>query len=200
MPDKPSNITRRQAIIGTASVLGASAAASSISALLVRAAEAAADNKPAEFFAADEFALLTSVADTLIPDTATPGAVAVGVPHFVDLMFVEWASAERKQRYREGLAGLADDLQAAGAPDFASADAGLQLQALSTVDQRAFTEDAYGNFYRELKKLLMFAYYTTETGATEELQYEALTPNYIACGPIDDIGRTWFWLGYSHGL
>ncbi len=55
-------------------------------------------------------------------------------------------------------------------------------------------------FFREFKQLALFGYYSSEPGATIELQYELLTPEYKACAPIEDIGRAWFWSNFRHGL
>jgi hypothetical protein len=42
------------------------------------------------------FALLTAVADTIVPKTDTPGAVEVGVPALVDGLLQTWASPPRR--------------------------------------------------------------------------------------------------------
>lgn len=42
------------------------------------------------------FALLTAVADTIIPKTDTPGAVDVGVPQNLDALLGTWASPKRR--------------------------------------------------------------------------------------------------------
>ena len=44
----------------------------------------------------NRFALLTSVADTILPKTDTPGAVDVGVPGLVDSLLRNWASPEHR--------------------------------------------------------------------------------------------------------
>ena len=68
------------------------------------------------------------------------------------------------------------------------------------MDEAAFADDAGDDFFREFKRLALFGYYSSEAGATVELQYEALTPEYKACVPIEDIGRAWFWMGFRHGI
>jgi hypothetical protein len=57
------------------------------------AAQAAAA-KP--FLDARRMALLTAVADTIVPKTATPGAVDVGVPKLLDGLLRTWASPARR--------------------------------------------------------------------------------------------------------
>src|SRR5688500_20244655 len=45
-----------------------------------------------------QMALVTALADTILPKTETPGAVEVGVPAFVDLLFAEWYPDRSEER------------------------------------------------------------------------------------------------------
>lgn len=53
-------------------------------------------------------ALLTAVADTIVPKTDTPGAVEVGVPQLIETLIGAWASPER----RAALVGALDKIDA----------------------------------------------------------------------------------------
>lgn len=193
-------LTRRKAIHAAASLVGGTLAAAQLGPFMSRAAAAATENAPPEFFDAEQFALLERVVDVMIPQTDTPGALAAGVHHFIDLMLAEWASEERQARYVQGLQQLESRFRAAGENDFVTASPARQLELLRTLDEEAFAANAGDSFYREFKKMVLFAYYSSEAGATVELQYEPIQADYKACVPIDDIGRAWFWLGFSHGL
>jgi hypothetical protein len=46
-------------------------------------------------------------------------------------------------------------------------------------------------FYRQLKELTLAGYYTSEPGATQELQWLASPGRYDADAPLADIGRAW---------
>ena len=200
MDEKRTSITRRKAIQGAASLVGGTIAATQLGAFMSRAAAAAADNSAPLFFEDEQFLLLERIVDVLIPETDTPGAHAAGVHHFIDLMLAEWAAPERQARYVQGMRDLGSRLQSSNGDDFVSHSAAQQLILLGDLDRQAFTAGSGDSFYRELKKLVLFAYYSSEAGATIELQYEPMTPDYKACVPIEDIGRAWFWLGFSHGL
>ena len=180
--------------MGAASLVGGTIAATQLGALVSRAAVAATENTPPRFFDDPQFALIERIVDLMIPETDTPGAHAVGVHHFIDLMMQEWASAERQARFRSGITDFHTRLGA----DFIDAAADEQLIRLGAVDEEAYAAD--DDFFREFKRLALFGFYSSEAGATVELQYEALTPQYKACVPIDDIGRGWFWAGFRHGL
>ena len=197
-------LTRRKAIQGAVSLLGGTIAAGQLGALASRAASAAAADQPPAFFDQDQFALVERIVDVMIPETDTPGAHSVGVHHFIDLMMSEWASPERQARYADGLAALAGELQGPGGESFVDLPAARQLESLRTVDAAAFAENSAdnpgGDFFREFKSMTLFAYYSSEAGATEELQFEALPGPYRPCMTTDDDTRAWFHMTFRHGL
>lgn len=201
MAGKDNLLTRRRALQGAASLLGGTLAATHLGPFMSRAARAAAGDAAPVFFDTDQFALLERAVDVMLPETDTPGAVAAGVHHLIDLMLAEWASPVRQARYAVGLRDLDARMRQLGAADFVSASPSQQLELLQTLDREAFADGSGDTFFAELKKLVIFGYYSSEAGATLELQYEPLIPDYKACVPIEDIGgRAWFWLGFSHGL
>lgn len=195
-----SLLTRRQALQGAAALVGGSIAATQLGPFMSRAALAATEGADPVFLDNDQFALVERLIDVMIPETDTPGAHATGVHYFIDLMLEEWASTERQARYTSGLSEMNDRLNEIGGADFVESSQSDQLNTLQALDSAAFAADSEDAFYPELKKLVLFGYYSSETGATVELQYEALTPEYKACVPIDEIGRTWFWANFRHGL
>ena len=201
MTGKDILLTRRRALQGAASLVGGTLAAAQLGPFMSRVANAAAGDRAPLFFDAGQFALLERAVDVIIPETDTPGAAGAGVHHLIDLMLAEWASAERQARYVEGLQDVDARMQQLGPPDFVSATPSQQLELLQALDREAYSGRTGDTFFAEFKKLVIFGYYSSAAGATQELQYEPLIPDYKACVPIDDIGgRAWFWLGFSHGL
>lgn len=200
MSTDTNKLTRREAIKRTAWLLGGSIGASQLTGFLGRSAAAAVAGEPPAFFNDEQFELVEHIANVMIPETDTPGAQAVGVHHFIDLMLSEWASPERRQRYVEGLGNLGKKLRGEAGRTFASLDPQQQLDALIAVDADAFANPGSDPFYLELKKMVLFAYYSSETGATEELAYQRLTGIYEPCLVADDDTRAWFHLGFRYGL
>src|SRR6476646_8575491 len=60
---------------------------------------------PFRTFNRDQQALVTNIAEMIIPETDTPGATKVKVPEFIDLILTERATDEEKAAF---LAGLSD--------------------------------------------------------------------------------------------
>ncbi len=195
-----SLLTRRKAIQGAASLIGGTIAVSQLGPLASRAALAQADNSPPVFLDQVQFSIVERVVDLIIPETDTPGAHAAAVHHFVDLMLAEWASPDRQSRYQQGLQTIDDRAHADAGNNFAAISAADQLRVLQALDQEAHADGSTDTFFREFKKLVLFGYYTSETGATVELRFDPIPGDYEPCVPIEDPQRAWFWLGYGYGL
>ncbi len=143
--------------------------------------KAAAKPKPA-FYSAEELALVTFLADSIIPRTDTPGAIDAGVPAYMDHLYASWASEKTKAAHHGQLATIKTQM----------AGFGTGLAALTALDAAAFKPGSNGHWeYRNVKSLIATVYYVSEPGATQELQYDPVPGHWIASAPIAEIGRTW---------
>ncbi len=182
--------------MGAASLIGGTIATTQLATLMSRVAYAQDTGASPVFFDQDQFALIECIVDVMIPETDTPGARTASVHYFIDLMLDEWAAPARQSRFGEGISELGERL----GDDYLDIAANEQINRLRSIDEAAFSDGAEHDFFREFKRLALFGYYSSEPGATIELQYELLTPEYKACAPIEDIGRAWFWSNFRHGL
>lgn len=139
--------------------------------------------------------LLTAVADTMIPQTDTPGAVAARVPEAFGNLLVNWASPARRAQLLAALQVI--DAKAGGfvalspakrfemldAHDRASAAPPVTAQLKDEQDKGAagnsgYTKEAKGKAeapvpdYAKFKELIVTLYYLSEIGSTVELRYE----------------------------
>jgi len=169
--------TRRQVLQGLIFSLGGAAA---LTAFQDAKASTPAVAATAGFYSADELALVTFLADAIIPRTDTPGAVDAGVPVYMDHLYLTWASAATQATHRAHLATIAGQLEKFGGG----------IKALGELDAAAFAQDTHWE-YRGVKSLIATVYYLSEPGATQELQYELVPGRWIASAPIGEIGRTW---------
>src|SRR5919108_2922408 len=99
-------ITRREAIARVSALLGGTALVAQ-SALLTGCASA--DVQPValgQLFTASDLALLDELAETILPETSTPGAKAARVGPFVALMVAESYKARDQQIFADGLREL----------------------------------------------------------------------------------------------
>jgi hypothetical protein len=129
---------------------------------------------------------LTVLCDLVIPDSGTPGALAAGVPKFL-------ATA-----LRSGLLGADPDvdyglwaLDYLG-HDFLDIDSDAQLVRLTQLDDQAFDRRLSTPAIQPwvvLKRLIIWAYYTSEVGGSVALRYVHQPGRWDADLPKDEQPR-----------
>ena len=199
MADNPTLLTRRTAIKNAVALIGGTLTATQLGLLSDSFAAIAGDETP-RFLNREQFAMLSRVADLVIPETDTPGALGVGVPQFIDMMLADWASPQRQARYVAGLDDIDKRARDAGASSFSSSSSEQQMALLLELDKEIFAEDSDGPFFGELKKMVLFAYYSSEAGATVELRFQRIPGDYLPCVSMAEDERAWFWSHYNYGL
>ena len=146
--------------------------------------------EPGKFLSGDEMALVAALADTIIPDTDTPGAIAAGVPDTLQELISGWGDDKIRWYWREGLSGLSEELGSAG-QGFAELSKANKVNILGKFDAAAYKDGADAEFYKDLKRIVAGAYYMSEIGATEELIYDPVPGDFKGCVPFDEIGKAW---------
>ena len=141
------------------------------------------------FYASAEGQLVSRLADLIIPRTETPGAVDALVPYYLDTLYLQWASQQTKATHRAGLANVAAALTAQGT-SFVDMNNAEAVALLTRFDASAFApEPAKPNpaqvAYRQLKQQICNAYYLSEPGALEELDWQATPGRWVPSMPIE---------------
>lgn len=143
------------------------------------------------------------LAEMIIPQTDTPGAIEAAVPHFLELMVSDWYTDRERQIFLAGLKsldqycakqfgsafmGCAEDERIA-ALEQAETDASAYKSPQAAMPMMT-SEDEDKPFFSKLKELTVLGYYTSEVGAKQELRYEPMPMKYE---DIDfaDVGRQW---------
>lgn len=143
------------------------------------------------FFNAAEMAFIAALADTIIPETDTPGAVEAGVPETLQDMASNYAADPSRLYWRDGIADLNAHFKKSGGRNFADLLPALQRSALLRYDSDVFDGAIDNRFYRDMKATVIRAYYTSEVGATEELAYEPVPGEWIGCVPLSEFPKAW---------
>jgi len=199
MAEDPTLLTRRSALKHAVALVGGTLSVTQLGLLSKSVAAMTPDAAP-RFLNQKQFLILQRTVDLIIPETDTPGALGANAHHFIDLMLADWASPERQARYVDGLADIDRRASELGADSFSASSPAQQVELLQTLDKESFAPGSGDAFFGELKKMILFAYYSSEPGATLELRYQRIPGDYLPCVPLEDDSRAWFWIGYSHGL
>ncbi len=133
-------------------------------------------------------ALVSALADTLIPNTDTPGAVQAGVPAKFDQLLRDWASAEHRTQHLAALSAIDTAAKAKRGKAFALLSPPARAQFMIAYDAENYKASAP---YTSLKELLVNLYYLSELGATKELRYEHAPGKWISSIPLTKQTRAW---------
>jgi len=96
---------RREAVKSVAFLMGGALSATTIGVFLDGCTTPSA-NKGANLFSADQEAMVTEIADIIIPNTKTPGAKAAGVGPWIAMMIKECYPQEAQDAFVKGLEDL----------------------------------------------------------------------------------------------
>lgn len=173
-------LDRRELLQGIAGLIGLAA--------LPDRALAAAATRQVPSLGRPTTALVTALADTLVPRTDTPGALQAGVPASFDALMRDWASPAHKAAFLASLAAIDAAAKTATGKSFAVLTPTARKAFLSAYDAEHFAKD--GN-YAQLKALLISLYYMSEPGATVELRYEHAPGAWEASIPLTPQTRAW---------
>jgi gluconate 2-dehydrogenase gamma chain len=190
---------RREALKRTAWIMGGVVSAPAILGVLKGCtAKPTIDWKPV-FLTEDEGVIVSQVAEIIIPKTETPGAKDVGVPSFIDVMLKDCYKEEDQKRFRDGLKAFSEGAESQHGEPFAELEEADQYAYTKKVhDEAVATEQTTQPapprpFILMMKELTMLGFFTSEVGATQVLQYEAVPGSYKGCIPLEEAGngKTW---------
>ena len=160
------DLTRRDAI-----KLGAVA---TVAASLNVADVLAAQTAPTTFFTPAELALVDELSEMIIPaDEHSPGARAAKVAAYIDARLAEAFEDKDRTTWRDGLK-LVDQLsgKANGKPFMQSSPAERTAVLTRMAQNERKPETPEDRFFVELKARVANAYYTTEIGIKQEMEYK----------------------------
>ncbi|MBO9623344.1 MAG: gluconate 2-dehydrogenase subunit 3 family protein [Sphingomonas sp.] len=183
-------IDRRTALGGVAAMFGAT-----LFAPIARAAQASkipviSDGPPSvAVFNPVQRASMTALAERVLPATDTPGAIAAGVPAFIEKLLADWARPDERIPI---LAGL-DAIEARSLKDHkvpAAQATPAQQDALLTL---AMNDELQGGaeFFEAFRQLVIAGYYTSEIGMTQEREYLPVPGEYNGAFPYSQVNKVY---------
>jgi hypothetical protein len=110
----------------------------------------------------DQRAIVTAIAEMIIPETDTPGATSVRVPEFIDLILTEWASDEEREAFLTGLKDIDVRAVAAGAPKFIEMPGVGRGTLVTALDAVREDKTGGGLAFSRIKALTVYGYFTSQ--------------------------------------
>jgi len=152
-----------------------------------------------------QLATVRAMTELILPRTDTPGAGDVGTAEFIDLILTEWYGETEKPRFLNGLAEVDARMQSLFGKDFIDCTAPQQSECLTAMGEK-MAEDTDRlhveprrvrgglsapeiHFYPMLRRLTLTAYYTSEAGATQALNFQVIPDRHDGCAEVSSANR-----------
>ena len=162
-------------------------------------------------FTAADVAFLDEVAETILPETSTPGAKAARTGAFMALMITDAYTPRNRQIFRDGMQRLEEACQREYGAPFIQARPEQRLALLKRLDAERQAEldaldatrrsraptpppsstDAPVHYFRLMKELALLGYFTSEVGYRQAMRYVETPGRYDPCAPHKPGEKIW---------
>ncbi|HSC29588.1 MAG TPA: gluconate 2-dehydrogenase subunit 3 family protein [Vicinamibacterales bacterium] len=206
-------MTRREAVLRVTTLLGGIALVGG-DRLLAASASADARSRATALgageFTSAEVAFLDEVADTILPETGTPGAKAAQTGAFMALMVTDAYSERDRKVFRDGMRQVDDRCQRMHGTSFMNAGPEHRLSLLEEIDREQKTRmderasparsrapaappagDRPAHYFRMMKELALLGYFTSEIGYTQAMRYVETPGRFDPCVPHKSGDKSW---------
>lgn len=137
------------------------------------------DYKGIGLFSKGQIKCMNEVADTIIPDTNTPGAKAAKVGQFMAVIVSDCYEPDEQKRFMDGLTTLeAETKKRYGKKSFTKLSPAQRTEFLTALDKerREFQKNKKkredpNHYFQTMKDLVLWGYFTSEIGATQALRF-----------------------------
>jgi hypothetical protein len=169
----------------------------------------------AGLFDADHVDYLNEIAETILPETSSPGAKAANVGQFIAVMVRDCYTPADQKTFMEGLTKLDDAAQEHFHAKFISLNPQQRTGLLISLDkeQKDFYKEQDkqiaaeaakhkddknwelggmpNHYFRMVKELTLLGYFTSKDGATKALRYVETPGRFDACLPYKKGEKAW---------
>ena len=157
--------------------------------------------KESSLFNEDQEATIAEIANTIIPDTETPGAKAAGVGPFIVMMINECYPQDIQERFIKGIEDVQKRSVSGYDKPFTAILSSERETLLNTIEKEAgihqkknrgqVAKNVSPPFFTLIKELTLLGYFTSEIGATQALSYIEVPGRYDGCVPLEKEQKAW---------
>ena len=148
-------------------------------------------------FSNDDVAFLDEVAETILPATDSPGAKEAKVGDFMTRIVKDCYTEADQKIFLDGMKKLNDACKQKNSKVFMECTPEQKHDLLVDLDkeQKAYTDkkkkDDPAHYFRMMKELTLWGYFTSEPGATKALRYVAVPGKYEGCVDYKKGEKAW---------
>lgn len=148
-------------------------------------------------FSPDDISFLDEVGETIIPATSTPGAKEAKIGEFMKTIVTDCYEPKDQQIFLDGMKKLDEASKKKNGKSFLAANPQERHDLLVDLDKeqkdymsKKKPEDP-SHYFRMMKELTLWGYFTSEVGATKALRYIAVPGKYEGCIPYKKGDKAW---------
>lgn len=190
-------MNRREALKNFTLLLGAGF---SITTLGIAGCQSGPEQGKETVFNEEHENILAEIADTIIPDTDTPGAKKAGVGPFIVMMLNDCYPESTKKVVIEGVNGVEKRSKSDYKKSFVSLSLEDRENLLKEMEEevkdknealKPESKEVSLQFFKLVRDLTLFGYFTSEIGATQALSYVAIPGRYEECTTLEKGQKAW---------
>jgi hypothetical protein len=195
--DKPvaTDRSRRSFIAGITAIVGAAATSqllggNGISVAMAYTPDPKSAKTAGKVFSQAQMSQLENICAVVLPKTDTPGAAEVDAHGFLDNQLFHCHTKGQQQQAKSILMKIDHLASKEFNKQFTACDKQQQYDLLTSLEkiQNGFNSEDKQN-WKLIKGLIIFGYYTSEPGATQELNYLAVPGGFTGSVPYDQDGK-----------
>lgn len=193
---------RREALKNVALWGGTAIVGTSLLSLLQSCQQQPKLNWKPTFFNENQAEFISSLVDTLLPKTQTPGALDMKVDIFIDAVANQLFDEAGQKSMIDGIEKFDTNCREMFGKRFVELDSKEKAEILKAAEANSgkFNGQVWGTavgtqqpvgFYRSVKSLAIWAYFSSKEIGTTFLNYDPIPGDYKGCIPLSEIGNTW---------
>lgn len=195
-------MNRRDALKNTALLGGSAVLSASLLSIIQSCKETPRLDWQPSFLSTEHAQLVSSLVDTILPATDTPGGLDVKVDMFIDLVFNKMYDAEAQKQIVAAMDQFNEKCVSKFGEVFSELDAEQKKAVLQEEEANdpTFNSGVWGTpvgeqkpvgFYRSFKSLAIWGYCSSEEIGKNVLNYDPIPGPYQGCIPFSEVGRVW---------
>ena len=150
----------------------------------------------------EEAKTISAIVDMILPRTDTPGALDVKVDMFIDKVWAKTINEEAQHKIKAEIAAFNEKCKVDYGNVFINLNETGRIAVLNAAESSSgkFNPGVWGTtigdqehigFYRSLKSMAVWAYFTSEEIGEKVLNYDPIPGEYLGCIPLSDVGNRW---------
>ncbi|GJM30440.1 MAG: hypothetical protein DHS20C17_30750 [Cyclobacteriaceae bacterium] len=193
---------RRKALKQTAIAAGSVALTPALFSLLQSCQQQTRLEWEPQFLNHQQASFISSMVDTILPKTDTPGGLEVKVDIFIDKVFAEIYDQEQQTAVVREIEQFDQKCREQFGDSFAKLNDKERTEVLKNAESTAgkFNGKVWGTavgtqqpvgFYRNLKSMILWGYFTSAEIGKNVLNYDPVPGAYLGCIPLSEVGNIW---------